>query len=155
MAREIQPGGSLPGIILKDQNDCEVDLHSFLGKPLVVYFYPKDETPGCTAQACGLRDHYEEFLDAGAAVVGISSDSVSSHKLFAEKFKLPFTLLADTKKEARRAFGVPSNLMGFLPGRVTYVFDSEGKLIRKFNSQLMIDKHIGESLRAIRSLIGA
>src|SRR5690554_6374663 len=88
---------------------------------MVVYFYPKDETAGCTKQACSFRDAYTDFTAAGALVVGISSDDEESYKAFAENHNLPFILLAYTDKKVRKAFGVPTNLLGLIPGRVTYV----------------------------------
>ncbi|NTU57071.1 MAG: peroxiredoxin, partial [Anaerolineales bacterium] len=110
--------------------------NSVLGKKnLVIYFYPKDDSPGCTAQACSFRDQFEVFKDADAVIIGISGQSVESHKEFAEKHRLSFTLLSDEGDKIRKKFGVPTNLLGILPGRVTYLVDKGGKVIYIFNSQ--------------------
>ena len=95
-------------------------------KPLVIYFYPKDNTRVCTVQACGFRDQYEDFKAFDAEVIGISSDSISSHQKFANQYQLPFILLSDSKKLLRKLFGVPNDLLGILPGRVTYIIDKHG-----------------------------
>ena len=118
----------------------------------MVYFYPKDDTRGCTAQACSFRDAYEDFKDAGAEVVGISADSDSSHERFAHKYNLPFILLADQQKSVRKQFGVKGDLLGLIPGRETFIFDQEGVLIRKFRSQMQWSSHAEEALQTIRSL---
>ncbi len=123
-----------------------------LTRPAVIYFYPKDDTPGCTAEACAFRDAFADFTDAGVDVIGISSDSVERHKAFREKHRLPYTLLADTTHAIRKAFGVPTNLFGLLPGRVTYVVNSQGKVIMVFNAQLDATQHIVKALKAIESL---
>jgi peroxiredoxin Q/BCP len=119
---------------------------------IVVYFYPKDETAGCTKQACAFRNSYQDFKHAGAEVIGISSDSSSSHKDFAVNHKLPFILLSDRNGEFRKKVGVPTNLLGLLPGRVTYIIDSSGIIQYVFNSQLNVEKHITEALNAIKKI---
>jgi peroxiredoxin Q/BCP len=121
-------------------------------KPLVIYFYPKDNTPGCTAEACSFRDQYEDFKDLGAEVIGISSDSVSSHQQFSEQYKLPFILLSDNDKKIKTLFGVPSGLFGLLPGRVTYVTDKNGVIQMIFDS-VLATKHIPKALQAIKKLV--
>jgi thioredoxin-dependent peroxiredoxin len=133
-----------------DQDKQLISSKTFSGSPLVVYFYPKDDTPGCTAQACAFRDAIEEFKSLDVRVVGISSDSPESHKQFAERHKLPFTLLSDTSNKIRKQFGVPKSLFGLLPGRVTYLFNSAGKLIHIFSSQLNVKQHIGEALKEMK-----
>jgi peroxiredoxin Q/BCP len=139
-------GERAPQVVLKDQNGKMVNTSDLVGEGwLVIYFYPKDETPGCTAQACTFRDHYEDLTDAGATVVGISSDSVESHGNFALHHNLPFILLSDTEGEARKAFGVPRS-MGLLPGRVTYVIDREGIVRMIFNSQMRAAEHVKKVL---------
>lgn len=143
----------MPIFKLKDQNNQWFDAAQVVGKkPLVVYFYPKDDTPGCTKEACSFRDSYADFEDEGATVIGISADDVSSHKAFADKYRLNFTLLSDTDNTVRKAFGVPGDIFGLLPGRVTYVVDKKGVVRHVFNSQLNAEKHISESLKAIRQL---
>lgn len=150
---QMKTGDLLPDITLLDQNGKQIRIHDAIGKnPLVVYFYPKDDTPGCTAEACSFRDNYDEFERVGARVIGISADTVSSHAAFAKKHNLNFTLLSDTKRIAEKRFAVERNLFGLLPGRVTFVFDVDGKLIYKFNSSVQMTKHISESLKALKKL---
>lgn len=139
----------LPAFTLQNQYGQWVNSASFLGKPVVIYFYPKDNTPGCTAEACSFRDAYEQFLQAGIQVAGISSNSVASHAQFAEKHKLPFMLLSDEQGKVRRLFQVPKSL-GILPGRVTYIFNEKGELIHQFQSQFQIQKHIQQALQALQ-----
>ena len=120
-------------------------------KAMVIYFYPKDDTPGCTKEACSFRDSYEKFTDKNIEVIGISSDDVQSHKNFADKYNLPFTLLADTNNEVRNLFGVKGNIFGLIPGRVTYVVNKSGKIIFIYDSQFKAEKHIEESIKAINA----
>ena len=144
-------GQKAPDFELPDAEGKRIRLADFRGKKAVVlYFYPKDDTPGCTAEACSFRDSYEEFQDAGAEVIGVSSDSEASHRRFAEKHRLPFVLVADARGELRKRYGVPSTL-GLLPGRVTYVIDRDGIVRHVFNSQLQATKHVDEALAALRS----
>jgi peroxiredoxin Q/BCP len=148
---EIKIGSTIPDIVLKNQEGELFDLKKeTAGKNVVLYFYPKDDTPGCTAQACSFRDQFEDFADANAVVVGISGQSVESHKAFAEKHRLTFTLLSDEGNKIRKKFGVPTNLFGLLPGRVTYVIDKTGKVIYIFNSQMNTSGHIEESLKILK-----
>jgi peroxiredoxin Q/BCP len=126
-----------------------VTLQDVLGdRPVVLFFYPKDDTPGCTKQACAFRDDYEEFGKLDAEVIGISSDSVESHKSFAAKYHLPFTLLSDEGGWVRRLYGVP-NTFSLFPGRVTYVIDEESVVRHVFSSQLGVEKHVEEALQAL------
>ena len=118
-------------------------------KPLVVYFYPNDETPACTAEACSFRDHYEDFLQLGAAVIGISSDGVKSHQKFAARHKLPFVLLSDSKKKVQRLFKLPKILFGLYTKRITFVIDKEG-LVSYVHSSLMPDTHIKKALQQLK-----
>jgi len=144
-------GSQAPDFTLNNQDGQPVSLSQFRGnKSVVVYFYPKDDTPGCTIEACSFRDQFTEFSDAGAEVIGISSDSEASHKKFAEKYRLPFTLLSDKGGKVRSAFGVPASF-GLLPGRVTFVIDKAGVVQHAFNSQLNANKHVAESLRVIKA----
>lgn len=153
MSKTLKLGATLPDITLKNQHNEAVRLHDYIGQnALVIYFYPKDETPGCTAEACSFRDRYEDFQEKGALVFGISRDSVQSHANFAKKHRLEFQLLSDPKGEAEKAFGVPRNLFGLLPGRVTYIFDQEGKLLYEFDSAIQVTKHISESLKVIEQI---
>jgi peroxiredoxin Q/BCP len=150
---EIKIGSNIPTFALPDQNGNLFDLNSVLGKKnLVIYFYPKDDSPGCTAQACSFRDQFEVFTEADAVIIGISGQSVESHKEFAEKHRLSFTLLSDEDNKIRRLFGVKANLLGMVPGRVTFVADKTGKVIYIFNSQTQATKHVDEALRILKDL---
>lgn len=148
----LEIGKKLPDLSLEDENNEMIRLHDHTGIPMVIYFYPKDDTPGCTAEACSFRDSYEDFMELGAVVYGISADSPASHKRFKEKHRLNFSLLTDRKKQAEKAFKVPRNLFGLLPGRVTFIVDREGKIAHHFNSALNPQKHIDESLKALKKL---
>jgi len=148
---QINIGSRIPHFVLPDQNGNVFDINAVLGKKnLVIYFYPKDDTPGCTAQACSFRDHFEVFKEVDAEIIGISGQSVESHKEFALKHQLTFTLLNDEGNKIRKKFGVPANLFGLLPGRVTYVVDKTGKVIYIFNSQMQVTKHVDEALRILK-----
>ncbi|KAM7517612.1 hypothetical protein LguiB_016574 [Lonicera macranthoides] len=149
---KVTQGAVPPSFTLKDQDGKTVNLSKFKGKPVVVYFYPADETPGCTKQACAFRDSYEKFKKAGAEVVGISGDDPSSHKAFAKKYKLPYTLLSDEGNKIRKEWGVPADLFGTLPGRQTYVLDKNGKVQLIYNNQFQPEKHIDETLKLLQSL---
>ena len=146
-------GDKIPYFMLADQYGKEISIEKLLmQKSLVIYFYPKDETAGCTRQACAFRDHYQDFTDAGADVIGISSDSKDSHGKFAEHHNLPFILLSDEGGEIRKQFGVPADLFGLLPGRVTYIVDKQGIIKYVFNSQVRIGTHISEALRILKEM---
>jgi len=152
MARGIQVGDQAPDFTLPSQSGEPVQLYDRLGeRAVVLYFYPKDHTPGCTAEACAFRDSYEVFSSAGADVIGVSSDSVARHAGFAGQHKLPFTLLSDRGGQVRKRYGVPA-VLGLLPGRVTYVIDREGTVRHVFNSMIHIDEHISEALEVVRQL---
>jgi thioredoxin-dependent peroxiredoxin len=143
-------GSPAPDFTLPSQTGGDVSLSALRGQWVVLYFYPADDTPGCTAEACSFRDSHEDFVDAGAVVLGVSSDSVDSHTKFAEKHHLPFTLLSDADGRLRKVYGVKKS-MGLLPGRVTYVIDPEGVVRKVFSSQLGAKKHHTEALAAIRA----
>jgi peroxiredoxin Q/BCP len=146
----IRVGDIAPDFTLPKQDGSTVSLKELLAKGAVVlYFYPKDDTPGCTAEACSFRDAYEDFKDAGAEVVGISSDSAGSHKAFADRHRLPFVLVSDQGGKVRKLYGVPSTLV-LLPGRVTYVIDAGGVVRHVFNSQLNVGKHVTEALEVLK-----
>ncbi len=145
-------GEKAPPFVLKNQNGDPVEMAKYLGKqPLVIYFYPKNFTPGCVAEACSFRDSFEDFKDAGAVVFGISNDSVSSHARFAKKYRLPFTVLSDKGGKIRKLYGVKSDLLGLLPGRETFVIDKDGLIQMRFNS-MQATKHIAKALKLIKSL---
>lgn len=148
---QVKNGDKIPDFELKDQNGNNFKLSSALAKgPAVIYFYPKDDTPGCTKEACSFRDSFAEFTDKGVQVIGISSDNVASHKKFAEKYHLPFTLLSDEKNEVRKLFGVPKTMM--MPGRVTYVLDKNGTVVHQFNSMTQATQHVEEAIAAIKKI---
>lgn len=149
----IQVGDQAPDITLSSQTGEMVSLKNWIGqKCVVLYFYPKDDTPGCTKESCSFRDSYQAFQEAGAEVIGISGDNVASHQKFAERYQLPFTLLSDVGNQARKAFGVPSAL-GLLPGRVTYVIDKAGVVRHIFNSMMNFQAHVDESLKVVKELV--
>jgi len=151
--QQIQKGSSIPIFVLPDQNGKLFDIKSVLGKKnLVIYFYPKDDSPGCTKQACTFRDQFEVFREADAEIIGISSDDVESHKKFADKYRLTYTLLSDKDGTVRKLFDVPSDLFGLLPGRVTYVVNKEGIVIHTFDAQMQTEKHIEEALNALKRI---
>lgn len=150
---KIEVGQKAPAFALKNQDDQTVKLSdaALKGHWVVLYFYPKDDTPGCTKESCSFRDQYTAFTDAGAEVLGISSDNEKSHKAFAEKYNLPFPLLSDTGGSVRKAYKVPKSL-GLLPGRVTFVVDKQGVVRHAFNSQLNATKHVSEALTVLNIL---
>jgi thioredoxin-dependent peroxiredoxin len=152
MARGIRVGDKAPDFTLPSQAGEPVQLSGRLGeRTVVLYFYPKDETPGCTKEACAFRDSYEVFTEAGAEVIGVSSDSVDKHAAFSGHHQLPFTLLSDEGGQARKSYGVPSTL-GLLPGRVTYVIDRAGIVRHIFSSQTNIGRHVSDALDVVRKL---
>ncbi len=151
MTRSIQIGDKCPIFALPNQAGKIVNLSEYIGKSKVVlFFYPKDDTPGCTKEACEFRDRYTDFLAKGCVVFGISSDSEESHVGFIEKHALPYDLLSDSNKTVRKLFGVPGNLFGLIPGRVTYIIDEQGSVIGIFNSQLDPIGHIDAALKLIQ-----
>jgi peroxiredoxin Q/BCP len=146
----VNVGDQAPDFALPDASGRTVRLTDFRGKqPVVLYFYPKDDTPGCTKEACSFRDQYEDFTAAGAEVIGVSSDSSESHQRFAAKYSLPFTLVSDAGGEVRKRYGIPATL-GLLPGRVTFVIDAAGVVRHVFNSQLQATRHVEEALASLR-----
>jgi thioredoxin-dependent peroxiredoxin len=152
MANKIEIGSKAPDFSLPDQAGKRVNLSDYIGKSnLVVYFYPKDESYGCTKEACSFRDNYEVFREAGAEVIGISSDDVASHQAFAANHKLPFILLSDKDKTVAGRYGVGKSL-GVLPGRVTFVIDKQGIIRLMFSSQLNFEKHITEAIETLKKL---
>jgi peroxiredoxin Q/BCP len=145
-------GQQVPDIELRLSNgECPQLYDLAKDRPVVLFFYPKDNTSICTKEACAFRDAYEDFVDAGATVVGVSSDSAESHRRFAEKHRLPYLLVVDEGGYVRRAFRVPKTL-GFLPGRVTYVIDREGIIRAMFSAQFAAERHVREALAALREL---
>ena len=149
---KVQVGDAAPDFTLPTQAGATVSLKDFTGKTTVVlYFYPKDNTPGCTTEACSFRDSYEVFKDAGAEVIGISSDSAKSHQQFASRHHLPFILLSDARGAVRKRYGVPATL-GLLPGRVTYIIDKQGIVRHVFSAPFAAEKHVTEALKVLQTL---
>jgi peroxiredoxin Q/BCP len=149
---KIKIGDKAPNFTLLSQTGEKVILSDLIGKKnIVLYFYPKDKSRGCTSQACEFRDKYEVFTDLGAEVIGISSDDTKSHESFADEYNLPFILLSDEKDKVRKLFGVKSTL-GVISGRVTFVIDKKGIVRHIFSSQFQPKKHIKEALEALKKL---
>jgi peroxiredoxin Q/BCP len=149
---KVTVGSVAPDFSLPSQSGELVSLGYFLGKrPVVLFFYPKDNTLGCTKEVCSFRDSFEELGNLDAEIMGISSDSVDSHRGFAEKHKLPFTLLSDQGGKVRRLYGVP-NTLGIFAGRVTYLIDEDGVVRNIFSSQIAVEKHVEEALKTLESI---
>ena len=149
----LKVGDNAPSFSLPNQEGDTITLENLIkNNVLVLFFYPKDETKGCTAQACKFRDDYEIFKELGAVVVGISSDSVDAHQNFIQNHNLPFMLLADVEGKIRKRYGVPKTL-GLIPGRVTYIINRQAKIIHIFNSQLNPKKHVSEAISVIKSTL--
>lgn len=156
MSQAIQIGDLCPAFSLPDSQGKEIQVNAYLGKKiLVLFFYPKDDTPGCTKEACAFRDAYADFVELGCEVFGISSDASNSHQVFQQKYQLPYPLLSDTQKKVRQLFGVPTSLFGLIPGRVTYVIGLDAKVAGIFNSQTNPVGHINEALKVARNLLTA
>lgn len=149
----LRPGDAAPDFTLDDQDGRPVRLSSLWGKgPVVLFFYPKDDTAGCTAEACAFRDHYDAFQHAGASVVGISSQGTASKKAFATKNGLPFLLVSDKGGKAREQYQVKASFLGLVDGRETFVIDRGGTIRHVFNSQVQPLKHVTEALGVLSSL---
>lgn len=149
---KVTVGNPAPDFTLPDHQGNDVTLSGFIGESnVVLYFYPKDFSPGCTAQACHFRDNYEDFTDLGAVVIGVSGDSPESHKRFVEEHLLPFILLSDGDNAVRKLYGATKGL-GLLPGRVTYIIDKKGVVRHVFTSEINMRKHIDEALSILRKL---
>jgi len=149
---KVRVGDKAPDFTLPSQTGENITLSKFFGtKNIVLFFYPKDESRGCTKEACTFRDNYEVFKQLGAEVIGISSQTVESHQSFASHHNLPFILLSDKDGKVRELYGVPSTL-GILPGRVTYIIDKEGTVRHIFSSQFQPEKHIKEAIDVLKKL---
>lgn len=148
----LNEGDIAPDFTTKDQNGNAVKLSDFKGKRVVLYFYPKDDTPGCTKEACSLRDSFDVFEEKGIKILGVSTDNEKSHQKFITKYNLPFDLLADTEKEIVEAYGVwgEKNMYGkkyFGINRTTFLIDENGKIIKIFK-KVKVDEHADEVLQA-------
>jgi peroxiredoxin Q/BCP len=144
-------GDPAPDFTAVDQDGGTILLSALHGTNVVLYFYPKDGTPGCTAEACSFRDSYEAFTDAGAVVIGVSGDTLERHREFAAQHQLPFHLISDADRALRTTYQVPKTL-GLIAGRVTYVIDDKGVIRLVFNSQMDTQGHIDKALAALRSI---
>lgn len=150
--KKLEVGDMVPHFALKDQNGKLRSVEEWLGKKnMVIYFYPKDHTGGCTAEACRFRDDYEAFQDLGAEVIGISGDGQSSHEKFAGDYNLPFVLLSDEDRMVRDAFGVGHSWFGLFSARITFVVDKQGNIIHTFEGTLNATKHVEEALNVLRT----
>ena len=151
MPSPLASGDRAPQIALVDAQGVERRSEALAGKALVLFFYPKDDTPGCTMEACAFRDSYADLQALGAEVWGVSGDDAASHRRFASKHRLPFPLLVDKGNALRKAFGVPA-VLGLLPGRVTYVIDGAGVIRHVLNNLLDGPAHRREALAVLRQL---
>lgn len=149
----MQLGDKIPEFEENDTNGNIISNNSLLGKNVVIFFYPKDESPVCTTEACSFRDNYAVFKSHNCEVIGISSDSVNSHKKFAEKYNLQFPMISDKNNKLRKLFDVKPNLLGLLAGRETFLIDSQGKIRLIFNSQLNANSHIEKTLDFLKKYI--
>ncbi|TYP72969.1 peroxiredoxin [Aquimarina intermedia] len=146
-------GDKIPEFTGKDDSEKALNSKDLIGvKPFVIYFYPKNFTPGCTKEACDFRDNYEEFEEYGVEVIGVSGDSVSSHQRFKAKYKLPFQFISDSNGELRELFGVESRMLGLLPGRETFVVNRDGILVFKFNS-IKATHHFKMAITKVKELV--
>jgi peroxiredoxin Q/BCP len=156
VAREkyLEVGDVAPEFALPNANGEMVSLGDFRGQSeVVLFFYPRDNSPVCTAEACSFRDSYEVFRDAGAEVIGISADSSQSHERFAARLRLPFVLVSDRGGVVRKRYGITKTL-GIFPGRTTYLIDRQGVIRHIFSSQFQPTKHVSEALTVLRRLHG-
>ena len=148
----VKVGDIAPDFTLQNQDGEPTKLSDFKEKSnVVLFFYPKDFSPGCTTQACHFRDNYEDFTDLGAVVIGISGDSAESHKKFLDEYLFPFTLLSDKGDTVRKLYGATKGF-GLLPGRYTFIIDKAGVIKHIFTSETNMKKHIDESLRILRQI---
>jgi len=149
---EVKVGDKAPDFTLPSQMGDDVTLSEFFGKKnIVLYFYPKDETRGCTREACSFRDSYDVLTNLGAEVLGVSSQSIESHKSFATHYGLPFILLSDADHKVRQLYGVPSTL-GIIQGRVTYIIDKKGVVRHIFSSQAHPEQHVEEAIKILKEI---
>jgi peroxiredoxin Q/BCP len=145
-------GDMAPDFMLATATGEMISLSSFRGQAeVVLYFYPKDNTAVCSAEACSFRDRFQDFCDAGAVVIGVSADSADSHRRFADRLNLPFILLSDPDGSVRGRYRVPRTF-GIIPGRTTFLIDQNGTIQRIFSSQFQPAKHVSEALAALRKL---
>jgi peroxiredoxin Q/BCP len=149
----IKVGDQAPDFTLPSQDGSSVSLRDFQGRAVVLYFYPKDNTPGCTAESCAFRDQYEVFKAAGAEVIGVSGDSPESHQKFASQHRLPFILLSDKDNKVRKLYGATA-AFGLIPSRVTYVISPQGVVQYIFDSMFNFKGHVEETLKVLQQPVG-
>ena len=145
-------GEAIPSFELFDQDGQTFSSEDYQGKPLVIFFYPKDHTPGCTAQACSFRDHESEFAAVGAQVIGVNSGSIKEHKSFVEKYNLNFPVLSDPGHMVRKSFGAPGLLFNMVADRITFVTNEKHEVAFIFKSMTKATDHIDESLNFLKNL---
>lgn len=149
----LEPGAEAPDFILPDQDGARIRLAAYRGKPVVLFFYPRDMSRGCTKEACAFRDAYSELRSLGAALLGVSRDSSESHAEFRERNDLPYPLLTDADGQVARQFGVPK-LLGLLPGRTTFVIDAGGVIRMVYNNAFDMTGHSDRALEYVRRMAG-
>lgn len=147
----LRPGDDAPDFRAASQTGEAVHLSDFRGRTVVLFFYPRDESPICTKEACAFRDAYEEFVRAGAVVIGVSGDSVDSHQTFARQHQLPFVLISDPNGEIRSDYGIRKTF-GLLPGRATFVIDRDGTIRHVFSGQFVAQRHVEEAMGMVQRL---
>ncbi len=150
----IKEGELFPTFTLKDENGNDFDLNRLIGvENIVLYFYPKDETPGCTKQACSFRDSFHEFQKLNCTIIGISNDTHRSHNSFKKNHQLQFKLLSDHKGIIRKKIGIPKDIFGLIPGRCTFVINKKGVIIKIIRSSINMQKHINEALKTLNAVV--
>ena len=150
--QKLEVGDKISEFSLSNQEGAVVNMRDYLGKPIVIFFYPKDDTPGCTREACAFRDDFDKFRNVEASVFGISEDSIDAHKRFQKRYDLPFDLLSDVNNRIRKQFGVRGTFFGLIPGRVTYVIDQKGIIRHIYESQLNFEQHVSKAIEILQSI---
>lgn len=146
----LKTGDLLPSFVIPDQDDQPFNSQQLIGKSAVIFFYPKDDTPVCTAEACSFRNEYDQFNELETEVIGISADSPDSHKKFIQKHNLNYSLLSDEDQKVRKLFKLEKSLFGLLPPRVTFVFNAKGQLIKTIDSRWNGKAHMKEALKVLK-----
>ena len=147
-------GDVFPDFILNDENGDEFDLkRDFTNSYLVLYFYPKDETPGCTKQACYFKDNYDDFKEIDCEIIGISSDNETSHRSFKTNYNLPFKLLCDQDSKLRKEIQLPKDFFGLSPGRITFLLNSKNEILFIHRSSLKMKSHIKKVLDFLNEIV--
>ncbi|AUX16951.1 peroxiredoxin [Flavobacterium columnare] len=152
MQKGLKIGDKAPDFSVVDENGNLHELKKYNGKKIVLFFYPKANTPGCTAEACDLSNNFEKFTSLNYVLLGVSADNIKNQKKFSDKFSFPFPLLADENKEIIQAYGVKSNMLGLIPGRVTYIVDKEG-VVQMIFEDMNATNHLDRTVEKVKSLI--